>query len=45
MSTSKDTINFNFLVSLSSFEDLQKITSQLVEIDKDIDLSFIDNQA
>lgn len=44
MSVNKDTINFNFLVSLSSFEDLQKMTTELIKVDKNIDLSFIDNQ-
>jgi len=45
MSISKEKVNFNFLVSMSTFEDLQKITSQLILIDKEIDLSFIDGQA
>lgn len=44
MSISKDTVNLNFLVSIASFEALQNIAVQLTEIDKDIDLSFIDNQ-
>lgn len=44
LSISKDTVNLNFLISLSSFEDLQKIATQLTEIDKNIEISFIDNQ-
>lgn len=45
MSSSKEVLNLNFLVSLSSFQDLQKITLGLEQIDNDIELSFIDNQA
>ncbi|WP_422082731.1 DUF4956 domain-containing protein [Ulvibacterium sp.] len=44
MSVAKDAVNLNFFVSLSSFKDLEKITSGLTKIDEDIDLSFIDNQ-
>ena len=45
MSSAKEVLNLNFLVSLSSFQDLQKITLGLEQIDNDIELSFIDNQA
>lgn len=45
MSLDQNDLNFNFLVSLSNFEVLQKLSKQLTQIDQDINISFIDNQA
>ncbi len=43
MSLDQNVLSFNFLITISSFEALQKITSELTQIDQEINISFIDN--
>jgi uncharacterized membrane protein YhiD involved in acid resistance len=45
MTLDQNDLSFNFLVSLSNIEVLQKLNKQLTQIDQDINISFIDNQA
>ena len=45
MSLDKNDLSFNFLANVSNFEVLQKLNEQLVQIDQEINISFIDNQA
>jgi len=44
MSLDQNELSFNFLITISSFEALQKMTSELTQIDQEINISFIDNQ-
>ena len=39
-----DLINLNFLVNINSFDSIQKITDQLNDFDKDIEITFIDSE-
>ncbi len=44
MKYDNDAININFLVNIDSFENIRKITDQLNDLDKDIEITFIDSE-
>lgn len=39
-----DFINLNFLINIDSFENIKKITDQLNDLDRDIEITFIDSE-
>ncbi len=41
---SEDNININFLLNVSTLKDLNSISNNLLNIDENIDLTFIDNE-
>ena len=44
MQYAKDNVHFNFLVTISSMKALNEMNDALLKIDKNMDITFIDNQ-